>query len=361
MPGVAAVALLVAAAACGGEGAGEAPEGALVDTVHVRTMDVPSTIAASGTVEADNETAVAAEVGGRVARIVRDEGTPVRAGDAVVQLDTGDHRDEVQAAEAELSRARATLTADERLFERYGRLLEAGAIDPQTYEDLEARVESGKAAVAQAGARLASARRDLGRTTVRAPFAGTVGKRHVQLGEYVDAQQAVFDLVDAQPVRIRFSIAEIHAGEVDLGDRIRFRVRSDTVSARVAEVHYVSPAIDPQTRTFEVTATYSNPDLAIRPGAYADVVLTSRIHENAPVVPEEALYTEGTENYVFVVAGGTASRRRVEVGSRFEGLVEILEGVEAGEAVITAGQHGLADGAPVRVSPREEERLERRG
>lgn len=357
----AVAAALVAAAtmACGGESGGEGPGAALIDTVHARAMDVPAVVQAVGTVEADNQTQVAAEVGGRVSRILCDEGCRASAGTPVIQIDPGDYADEVQSAMAEVSRARATLAASEKQMARYDRLLEAGAVDQATYDDLEARVESERAAVAQAAARLQTARRDLGKATVRAPFAGTVGKRHVQLGEYVSAQDALFDLVDAQPVKVRFEVAEIHVDRVSEGAPIRFRVRSDTVSSRVADVDYVSPRIDPETRTFEVTATYSNPDLGVRPGAYADVELTTSVHENAPVVPEQAIVTEGTENFVYVVRDSTAERRAVRVGARVDGLVEIVEGIEPGEVVIEAGQQGLRDGATVRIRPRETEQLER--
>jgi membrane fusion protein (multidrug efflux system) len=336
--GAALLAAGAAVVACGGDEAGAGAGAAVVDTVHVIAMDVPATVAAVGTVEADHQTSVAAEVRGQVARILRDEGSVVAAGTAVIQLDAGPYGFNAQSAAADLARAQATLSADEKLLARYEALLAAGAIDPATYENLEARVESGRAAVAQARAALSTARWDQGKATIRAPFAGTVGKRHVQLGEYVDAQQVVFDLVDAQPVEVRFAVPELYAGRVLPGAGVRFRVRSDTVSARIAQVNYVSPEIDPDTRTFEATASYSNPDLRVRPGAYAEVELTTEIHENAPVIPEQALVTEGADNWIYVVVDGKAQRRQVTVGSRVDGRVEIAEGLRPGEVVIVAGR-----------------------
>lgn len=368
MAPVAAVAVAAVTTACGSDSAAEGRV-APVDTVHVRAEDVPNVVDAIGTAEADNQTTIAPEVGGRVVRIVRDEGAVVAAGDPVIQLDTGDYADEVESAEADLARTRATLRADERLLERYDRLIEVGAIDPQTYENLQATVESGRAAVQQAEARLTRARRDLGRATVRAPFAGTVGKRYVQLGEYVSAgggsggsgegESGLFDLVDARPVRLRFAIPELYTGSIEPGDEVRFRVRSDTVSTRVATVDYVSPRIDPETRTFEIRAVYDNEDLAVRPGAYAEVAVTTDVHEGAAVIPEQALITEGNENYVYVARDSVAERRRVNVGNRIGDDVEVLAGVEPGEAVIIAGQHGLQDGAAIRIVARERPTLER--
>ncbi|CAN5835464.1 efflux RND transporter periplasmic adaptor subunit [soil metagenome] len=345
---------VIAVTGCGGDETAGAVQGAVIDTVHVRAEDVATVVQAVGTVEADNQTSVAAEVGGQVSRILQDEGSRVASGQPVLQLDSSPYRFRAQASAADLTQAQATLSADEKLLERYAQLIEAGAVDQQTYDNLEARVESGRAAVQQARAALNTTQWDLGKSTVRAPFAGTVGKRHVQLGQSVDSQDVLFDLVDDQPIAIRFDVSEVHAGEIEVGDRVEFRVRSDTVATRIAIVDYVSPEIDPQSRTFEVTAAYTNPDRGVRPGAYADVLVTTGVHEDAPLVPEEALYTEGTANYVYVVEDSTAHRREVQVGSRRNGMVEILEGVRAGEVAITAGQQGLQEGALVHiVEPRE--------
>ena len=208
----------LAFAACGGEAEGGGPQAAIVDTVHVRGQDVPNIVTAVGTVEADHQTAVMAEVSGRVVAILHDEGSRVAAGTPVIQLDPGDYRNETQSAAAELSRAEALLEADSKQLERFEKLLEAGAVDQATYDDLVARVESDKAAVQQARAELGTARLDLGRSSIRAPFAGTVGKRHVQLGEYVSGGgdgSAVFDLVDDDPLKVRFSIPEVYATDVE--------------------------------------------------------------------------------------------------------------------------------------------------
>lgn len=354
------VAIAAVAAACGGGGSPPGDEQAIVATATVEAMDVPTVITAVGTVEADHQTTVSSEVRGQVSRIIHDEGSRVTAGTPIIQLDPGPYRFAEESAAADVSKAEAQLETDERLLERYEQLLDAGAIDPQTFENLEAQVVAERAALEQARAALNTARWNLDKTRIRAPFDGTVGRRHVQLGEYVDAQQWVFDLVDPEPVRIRFSVPEIHAGRVEIGDAVVFRVRSDTVSTRRAEIDYVSPEIDPPTRTFESTAVYENEDRAVLPGAYADVSVTVAVHEGAPVVPEEALYTEGDYNYVFVVAeDSTAEKRRIEVGSRFDGMVELRGGVGPGEVVITAGQHGLPDGAPVRVVEDDGRTLER--
>lgn len=345
--------------ACGGGGDEDAAPAAVVDTVHVRIADIPEVVSAVGTVEGENQTTVAGEVAGRVSRIVRDEGSVVARGEPVIQLDPDPYRFALQSAEGSLAQATAQLTNDERLYARYETLLAAGAIDQQTYDDLEARVITGRAAVQQAEAAANTARRDLANAAVRAPFAGTVGHRYVALGEYVDANQPMFDLVDDSPIEIRFRVPEVSARGVDVGDVVVFVVRADSVASRRAEIDYVSPAIDPATRTVEATARYANEDGSVRPGAFVDVEVTTSVLSGAALVPEAAIYTEGTENYVYVIEDGTARRRRVDVARIADETAIVISGLEAGDVAIESGQHGLPDGAPVVVTTGDGETLER--
>lgn len=346
-----AAAILTGIAACGGGSEIAEMPAAVVDTVHVKAQNVPTVVAAIGTVEADHNTTVSAEVEGAVSAILREEGSRVAVGAPVVQINPGPYQYAAQSAQADLGSARTQLEVDQRLLNRYETLLAAGAVDRQTYEDLEARVAAGRAAQAQALARLQTAQWNLGKTTIRAPFAGTVARRHVQLGQSISSGDSIFDLVDPDPLRVRFRLPETAVGSVRTGDPVRFSLRADTIRARIATVDYVSPEIDPATRTFEVTARYTNPAGGAVPGAYADVQVTTEIHEGAAVVPEVAIVTEAEQNYVYVVvAGPKADRREVQVGSRIDGVVEILSGVEPGEVVIVAGQHGLPPGAAIRIA-----------
>jgi membrane fusion protein (multidrug efflux system) len=336
--------------ACGGSEE-EAMPAAIVETVVVAAEDVPTVVAAIGTMEADHNTTLSAEVAGAISAILRDEGSRVGAGAQVLQIDPGPYRFVVQSADADLQSARTQREVDERLLERHASLLSAGAVDRATYEDLEARVAAGRAREAQARSALQTAQWDLGKTTIRAPFAGAVGKRHVQLGQSVSVGDALFDLVDADPLRVRFRLPEMAVGAVKVGDPVRFRLRSDTVATRIATVDYVGPEIDPETRTFEVTARYTDAAGGAVPGAYADVEVTTDVHQGAAVVPEAALVTEGEQNYLYVVvAGPKVEKREAAVGSRVDGRVEILTGIRPGDTVVVAGQHGLPSGAAIRLA-----------
>jgi membrane fusion protein (multidrug efflux system) len=337
-------------AACGEESKAERPAGALVDTTRVVTEDVPTTLRAVGTVEGENQTVVKAEVDGQVSQIVADEGAAVEKGDVVLRLDQTPYRLIFQEASAALSRIEATLGNDRALLARYSKLLEAGALDQQTYEDVEARVKSGTAEVAAARARVNQARWNVDKTVARAPFSGHIDDRLVELGTYVSSGDDLFEIVDAIPVRVAFELPEPDVGALEEGDKVSFRVRTDPGKVHEGAVIFVSPSLNPETRTQTSKAEYANTSREITPGAFADVEVITAVHEDAAVIPEEALVTEGEQNFVFVVKDGKAEKREVTLGRRLEGRYEILKGLEGGEVIVIAGQRELRDGTPVRFA-----------
>ena len=343
-----AVAWLPALAACGSNEAAEAPEGVLVDTTAVATEDVPRRLRAVGTVEAENQTTVAAEVDGQVSRIVAEEGAVVRAGQLVLEIDPTPFRLQVQEAQAALARAEAALANDRRLLERYEKLLAAGALDQQSFDDVQARVRSEEAEAAAARAQLAQARWSLGKSSVRAPFDGRIADRLVDLGTYVGDGDPLFQIVDAQPVRVAFELPETSVGALEEGDRVAFAVRTSPGRAFEGEIVYVSPALSPETRTQPAKAEYPNEGNEVPPGAFADLVITTDVRRGAPVIPEEALVTEGEQNFVYVIEAGRASKREVTLGERLQGRLEVATGLEGGEVLVTEGHRELFDGAPVR-------------
>ncbi|MFN2432082.1 MAG: efflux RND transporter periplasmic adaptor subunit [Gemmatimonadota bacterium] len=330
----------------------ERPQGAVVDTTIVATQDVPRVLRAVGTVEAENETTVKAEVDGQVSRIVAEEGAQVQQGDVVLHLDPTPYRLAYQQAAAALNRSQATVENDARLLERYQSLLEAGAIDQQTYDDLEARVKAGQAQGVELRAQVNRANWMLSKSTIRAPFSGRVADRLVELGTYVASGDDLYQIVDARPVRVSFELPETSVGALSQGDAVSFTVRTDPGKVYEGEVIYISPSLNPETRTQTAKAEYPNESLEITPGSFADVAVTTEVREGAPVIPEEALVSEGEQSFVYVVEGTTASKREVTLGERLDQRLEVATGLEGGEVVVVAGQRELRDGAPIRYAER---------
>lgn len=347
----AALGLAATLAGCGRAAPAPAPpSGVLVDTTRVGTQDVSRVLRAVGTVEAESQTVVKAEVDGQVSTIVADEGARVQKGDLVLQIDPTPFRLAYDQAVAARAQTQTALANDQRLLTRYESLLEAGALDQQSYDDVAARVETERAAVTQAVARVKQAQWDLSKTSVRAPFAGRVADRKIELGTYVTSGDDLFELVDATPVRVAFEIPETAVGRLETGDPVSFTVRTTPGKAYDGRIIYVSPALNPESRTQAAKAEYPNDNGEITPGAFADVEVVTSVRKGAPVIPEAALVSEGEQAFVWVVEGGKASKREIALGERMGDRLEVARGLRGGEVIVVAGQRELREDVAVRYA-----------
>ena len=335
----------------GGEDAGReqaASAGTPVETAVARRDTLSSTVRAVGTLEADARVEIRPELDGHVTDIEFEEGQEVREGQVLVRLDQNKLRAQANAARAAVTRARTTATNLERRLARNDSLLATGAISDQAYDDLQAEYESAEAALEEAEANLELAEQRLEDATIRAPFDGRVGARNFHSGDYVQIGQTMFTVVDDDPLEVQFAVPERYLGRLDVGSPVRISVRSDPERAVTGRVSFVSPYVDPSTRTVELKARVPNPESELRAGQFASVVLEleSRV---GVVVPEAAVVPRQDRRLVYVVRGGTARERTVQLGQRSRGVVEVLTGLSAGDTVVVAGHQRLADGAPVSV------------
>jgi len=212
---------------------------------------------------------------------------------------------------------------------------------------------------AEAEARGAQAQYDLQRirlerTTVRAPFAGVVGQRWVSLGDYVTNSTKLASLHTVNPQRATFQVPERFARELRPGQRVSFRVAAIAGRDFTGEVDFVDPVIQLPGRTILVKARVPNHGRLLQPGMFIEARLVTAVRPQAVVVPEDAVAPAEGSSFVWVVAAGKADRRKVNLGVRTPGFVEVTDGVKAGEQVVTGGLAMLAPGAP--VTPRVVER-----
>ena len=222
----------------------------------------------------------AAEVRGQVSRILRDEGSRVSAGQPVIQIDPGPYGFAAQSAAADLARAQAQLSADEKQLERFDQLLEAGAVDRQTYDNLQARVEGGRAAVQQARAAIGTAQWNLGKSTVRAPFAGTVP---LMAGEEANLG---FKLLDAAAGARQEAVQAFNAG-VQAFNQSQF----DAAKAKFLEAVEKAPdMIEPhqglaeiyyREKDLEAAAAAIERYLAVKPDDTSALTLAYTIHQES--------------------------------------------------------------------------------
>lgn len=307
-----------------------------VETVPVAAEAMADDVSAVGTLRSNESVMLRPEVAGRIAAIRFREGSPVRRGDVLVELDAAVQQAEVQQARANLSLAQANFGRTEDLFNR--KFLSQSARD-----EAASRLEVARANMAVAEAHLE-------RMRLRAPFVGIVGIRNVSVGDYVNEGDDLVNLEDIATLKVDFRLPEIYLERIRPGQKLE--VASDAIPGQLfnANIAAIDPLVDEQGRSVLMRATLPNEGLRLRPGMFARVRLILQERANVAVVPEEALVpAPGNVQFVYRVVDGKAQRVEVKTGVRRGTRVEIVSGVQVGDVVVSAGQLKLRDGAPVQV------------
>lgn len=228
------------------------------------------------------------------------------------------------------------------------------SLHPDQVRIAEAQLDSDRAAlrvaeaeVARRGAMLGIMRKRLGDTTIRAPFAGQIAKRHVNAGEYVKENTPVFSLVALDPLKYTGTVSERFAPELKAGQRFELSVEAYPGQTFAGQVTRISPAVEVQTRSLALEGRVGNADNRLRPGFFTKGLVLTRKDAAAAFVPAEAVVYFVGISKVFVVTNGKVEERLVKAGSRQGTLVEILDGVKPGETVAVSNLSQLFNGAPV--------------
>ena len=271
---------------------------------------------------------------GRVAEIAFRPGERVEAGAVLIRLDD-------QAEQAAVAEARAMLREAELALDRARKLRTNNTVAQATVDELEA-------AYLGADARLDAAQKQLTDRTVRAPFAGVVGIRGIDIGARVDDETLLTTLDDLAEIEIEFSVPEIFFGRVREDQLVQATSTAFPGETFAGTIATIDSRIGQVSRAFRVRAVLPNPELELPAGMFmhVSVVLEER---PAVLIPEQAVLAEGGSTYAFIVADGRAERRKVRLGQREAGTVEVLDGLAAYELVVRAGLQRLRDGAVVQV------------
>lgn len=357
---LAATLVLATLAGCSRKSGDPGEEGAspeLVATVTVTKVtraDVTYMLAVTGTIAAlPNEDAkVSSLVPGRIAKVLVAEGDHVSAGQAMAQVDPQTFRDQVRQAEGAVEQAKANVQNANANRDRMENLFQRGIAAGKEVEDARTQVSVNQGALNQAEAALSIARRQLARTEVRSPFEGIVVKRFVGNGEQVDgtAAQPVIEVANVKTVELLGNVPAGYLAKIHVGQK--FTVSSDAVPgvAFDASVAAVSPAVDPGSDVGLVRIRIANPKGLLRLGMFLTAPLPLENHRNTLVVPPQSIYRgEDSSPHVYRVEGDTAKVVPVTLGIETPDKVELLSGVNEGDAIIRDGGYGLPDGAKVKV------------
>lgn len=333
----------------GGASGNSAPTGAAapgrppaVDVARVALMKLIDDTQAVGSLRSRQSVVLRPEISGRVTHLNFRDGEPVRKGQLLVQLDDQLPLAQVQQSRAELSIATAN-------HNRNKDLVAQNFISQRSVEESAASLEvaQAKLALAQAGA---------ARLKIVAPFDGIAGIRVVNVGDYLKDGADIVNIEDINAVYVDFRLPE----------RFQSKVRKDQIAsvdldalpgARfVAIIQAVDPLIDANGRSVGVRGCIDNRQLQLRPGMFARVSTVFGERDKAKVIPEEAVLPQGGRSYVIRLRPGATPEARlserveVKLGIRRPGRVEILEGLDEGDTVVTAGQQRIQrDGTEVRV------------
>ena len=308
----------------------------MVETALTRRGVVQETVTAVGSSRAARSVHIVATTSGRVTRIGFDTGQRVVAGAVLVELDSASEQAAVREIETELANLRAQLSRAEAL---------------RTRELLaEADLDDVRGKFGMAEARLEAVRSQRDKRIVRAPFAGVVGLRNVNLGAYVDSNTVLTTLDDRTTIELEFKIPERYFNAVKRGQAVSATSTAFPQRRFSGVVSAVDTRIEPDSRAFRVRAELPNPDALLPEGLFMAVALVVAERQDAILAPEEAIIREGAESYVYVVTENTARRTPVTVGQRRDSAVEILGGLQPETEVVVKGQQSLRDKAPIRTA-----------
>ncbi|MDX1432632.1 MAG: efflux RND transporter periplasmic adaptor subunit [Gammaproteobacteria bacterium] len=329
--------------AMGEAGANMVPPPEVVTAAPVRADEWENTLTATGTLVAVQGVTVRAEVSGRVVRIAFESGTAVEAGQVLVQLDVSSEQAQLRAAEAAAALARANLARARDLHRsRNMSQAELDAAEAQ-FEGAAAQVETIRAAIAK--------------KTVRAPFSGRLGIRQVDLGAVLAEGDAIVSLQTLDPIYVEFTLPQRSLGALELGTRVRVTTDAAAGEVYAGGISAVSPEVDATTRNVRVQATIANRGEKLRAGMFANVEVVLPVRQQVLAVPATAVLFAPFGDSVFVIeerAGEPGAEPELYVGQRFVRLgrqrgdfVAVVEGLEAGEQVVSSGVFKLRSGVRV--------------
>jgi membrane fusion protein (multidrug efflux system) len=312
-----------------------AKDAVAVEAAKVIAAPLSEQVTAIGTLLSDEAVTVSSEIPGRLKEIHFKEGEPVEKGAPLFTLDDSVYRAQLADAEAKLKLAEQTHQRTTQLFKN--KYATAQSADEAT----------SNLAVSTATVELA--RVQLEKTRIAAPFSGIVGLRHVSVGEYITSGQALVNLEAIDPVKADFRVPERFLPAIRVGQAIRIKVDAYPDETFEGKVYAIDPRLDVAGRSLLVRALLPNKDQRLRPGLFARVTVLLQLKEDALSVPEQAIVPQGDSQYVFRIINGKAALTKVVIGTRREGRVEIVDGLSAGDEVVTAGQLKIRDGSAVSI------------
>jgi membrane fusion protein, multidrug efflux system len=324
---------------------------ASVDVATVMPQALSRSLPLSGSMSPIVQATLKSKVGGEVELVPLREGQDVRAGEVLARIDTRNLQAQYDRQLAAVERARADLDLATLNRDKNRKLLEQRYISQNTYEATESAHAGSVASLklAEADARLAKI--SLDDAVVRAPFAGTLAKRHVQPGEKVSPDSAIVTLVDLRQMVLEAAVPAADIPAVQIGQAARFKVGGFGAREFVGEVQRINPMTAEGSRAFTVYIAVPNDTRALKGGMFAQGALTLDSNEPVLAVPQRAVHEDTGATYVHILRDDKIVRMSVKLGAVAPGssFVEVRDGLAAGDRVIVTDITAAQVGQPVLV------------
>jgi RND family efflux transporter MFP subunit len=349
-----AVSLLLYVAGCTRASAASDPAPSGPPPIHVETtavtlQTVPTYLPLTGELKSGRETDLAANANGRVMLTKVERGSKVAAGDTLATLDVRSSLLNAAEAKANAAMAGAQAQAAKTECDRAQKLVASGAISSAESDRLEATCKTSASAAVAADTRASLAAQNVGDGVIRAPFAGFVTERYVDVGEYVHPETRIVTLVDLSALRLQIAVPETNIGQASPGVGVLFSVVGYPDRSFHGTIKYVSAAVRTATRDVMAEAVVDDPSAAeiLRPGMFASVRVVTGT-QNVPVVAARDVVMRDGKPTAFVVVGNRIEERIVQRGDAValaggDGVV-ILRGLAEGDNVVTAPSGDLKNG-----------------
>ncbi len=306
-----------------------------VSAIIAKTSCLNNKVNASGTVLANEEVELRPEASGKILQINFRESSHVSKGDLLIKINDAD-------LIAQLKKLQLQVKLSSEQETRQNKLLDIHGISQEEYDISLNQLNSLKADEDYTRAQLA-------KTELRAPFSGVIGLKNVSEGSYVSPSESIAWLQQIDPVKIDFSIPEKYASMIHRGDKINFTA-SNTKEDFNGEVYAIQPRIDVSTRTLQVRALCANKEGKIIPGAFVKIELVLKEINDAILVPTEAIIPVLKGKNVFLFKNGKSEAHPVETGIRNDNSIQVVDGIEVGDTIITSGIMQMRTGMSVKLT-----------
>jgi len=321
------------------------------DIARIEARPLAVTLPVTGSLMPLSQATVKSKVSGIVLSTAVQEGMDVKAGQVIAQLDPAEARARVAQQQAMLADAQARLTMAKKNMSNSASLLKQNFIAQNAYDTSANAVDLAQAAVDSARAQLDLARIALADTTIHAPLSGVVSKRHAQAGEKLAPDSPVFSIVDLKHLTLDAQVPASDIPRIQVGQDVQFKVDGFDGRNFTGKVARINPATETGSRAMIVYVDVANPDGVLRAGMFAKGTIVTDKSAAHPLLPLGAVRKDNGRDVVYRIDHGKVVAQPVKLGLRNqdEGVVEALEGVDAGMTVLAVPLDGIKPGSQVKL------------